>query len=164
MIHKPHLSIVTLIWALVVTGLLWFVPPINHVLAWLNWGVIFIAVLVAHFCGGNPHSPSNLVGWSAFGVYTIFYLLVLLILYAIAWEKYLLSGFCIIWTMRNNASPVRNPTPRRPWQKSARPLRNSKPAAAGISCSSLWTCPNSRKTSGICWAPTPLRGPARRGP
>jgi hypothetical protein len=92
MIHKPHLSIATLIWAFIVTSLLWFIPRLNHALDWLNFPALALAVIWSHFTGGNPHSPSNLVGWSAFAVYTIAYLLVLLILYATLWEIYLLHG------------------------------------------------------------------------
>ena len=43
-----------------------------------------------HIFGGNPHSPSAVTGWSCFTAYTLFYWVLVLIIYALLLEFYLL--------------------------------------------------------------------------
>jgi hypothetical protein len=51
---------------------------------------LVLAVIISHFFGGNPHSPSQAVLCATYAVYTIGYCLVFLVIYVILLEAYLL--------------------------------------------------------------------------
>jgi hypothetical protein len=59
-------------------------------LGWTYFPALALSVVLSHFFGGNPHSPSAVTGWSSFAVYTIFYWVVFLIIYVLLLEFYLL--------------------------------------------------------------------------
>lgn len=89
--HKRNITITALVWAAIITLAFLCFPRLYHgIIGWLYFPTIVLAVAISHFFGGNPHSPSNTVGWSSFAVYTIFYWIVFLIVYVILLEIYLL--------------------------------------------------------------------------
>ena len=89
--HKRNLTIAALFWAGVVTVAFLIFPRIYHgTFGWSYAPAIALSVVLSHFFGGNPHSPSASVGWSSFAVYTIFYWVVFLIIYVLLLEFYLL--------------------------------------------------------------------------
>jgi hypothetical protein len=91
MIHKRNLTITALIWAAIITVVFLAYPRIHHgALGFFYWPVIVISVTISHFTG-NGHSPSEFVGWASFGVYTILYWVIFLIVYVVLLEFYLLQ-------------------------------------------------------------------------
>lgn len=92
MIHKRNLTITAFVWAGIIAAAFLLFPKIYHgsLVGWYYLPTVVLAVIISHLSGGNPQSPSNPVGWSAFGVYTIFYWAVFLVVYVILLEFYLL--------------------------------------------------------------------------
>lgn len=91
MIHKRNLTITALVWAGIITIAFLVFPKIYHgAVGWLYFPSLALAVIVSDLFGGNPHSPSNMVGWSTFAVYTVFYWAMFLVVYVILLEIYLL--------------------------------------------------------------------------
>jgi hypothetical protein len=93
MMHKRNLTLTALVWAAIITCAFLLFPRLYHgTLGLFYWPAIALAVTAAHFLTGNGHSPSNVIGWSSFAVYSIFYLVVFLVVYVILLEIYLLRG------------------------------------------------------------------------
>lgn len=91
MIHKRNLTVTALVWAGIITVAFLIFPKIYHgAVGWFYFPSVALAVIASKLFGGNPHSPSNALGWSTFAVYTIFYWAVFLVVYVIVLEFYLL--------------------------------------------------------------------------
>lgn len=89
--HKRNLILIAIVWAALVTVVFLIFPRIYHGAAgWAYFPVIALSVALEHVFGGNPHSPSAVNGWSCFAAYTIFYWVLVLIIYALLLEFYLL--------------------------------------------------------------------------
>ena len=88
--HKRNLILTALVLSTMITVVFLVFPRIHHgIIGWLYLPSIALSVTIAHFFGGNGHSPSELVGWSSFAVYTVFDLVLALVIYVISLEIYL---------------------------------------------------------------------------
>ena len=85
--HKRNITATALALAAVITVAFVLFPRLNHsdALGLLYFPSILLSVI---FSGGS-HSPPAVAGWSSFVVYTLFYWIVFLVLYALLWEIYL---------------------------------------------------------------------------
>jgi len=89
--HKRNLILIAMFWAALVTVAFLIFPRIYHGAVGLAYfPVIVMSVALEHIIGGNPHSPPAVTGWSCFAAYTIFYWVLVLIIYVLLLEFYLL--------------------------------------------------------------------------
>lgn len=94
MIHKSHAALIAAIITVVIAVIFWRFPHVYYhgVIHWAYVPSVIIALLSHYLVTGNAHWTPNWVGNSAFAVYTICYLLIFLIVYAIVLEIYILHG------------------------------------------------------------------------
>lgn len=88
--HKRNVTLIAALWAvLVMVAITWL--PIIHRSDWLGIAY-FPAILLSVVLSGHTHSPGPVPVWSASIAYTLLYLLVFVITYAIILEIYLLRS------------------------------------------------------------------------
>lgn len=86
--HRRNITLLAALLAAIITSCVEFIPGLERmsVLGFLYFPEILLTVILS----GGSHSPSAFAGWSAFVVYTLSYLFVFVILYALLTEIYLL--------------------------------------------------------------------------
>lgn len=88
--HKRNVTLIAAAWSvLVMVGITWL--PFIHRSDWLGIAY-FPAILMSVALSGHTHSPGPASVWSASIAYTLLYLLVFVITYAIILEIYLLRS------------------------------------------------------------------------
>ncbi|HEV2330645.1 MAG TPA: hypothetical protein VGY56_17835 [Verrucomicrobiae bacterium] len=94
MIHRTHAALIAATFTTIIAAVFWLFPHVYYhgVVHWLYVPSVIIALLGHYLVTGNAHWTPNWVGNSAFAVYTICYLLLFLVVYAIVLEIYILHG------------------------------------------------------------------------
>lgn len=92
MIHKRNAALTALAMTIVIAIVFSIYPRIYHgAIGYWYWPSLFVAVVIAHFTT-HEHFPPNSIGWLSFAVYSIFYLLIFLLIYVVILEIYILRG------------------------------------------------------------------------
>jgi hypothetical protein len=85
--HKRNITLVAMLLAAVLAGALLLSPAFKHSDA---IGVLYApAIILAILFSGGSHSPSAIADWSSFIVYTLFFWVFFLIIYAVLWQMHL---------------------------------------------------------------------------
>jgi len=88
--NRRNIALIALVWAAIITSLIYFVPAVKHsaIAGFLN----FPALLLIAVLSESAHSPSALAGWAGFLSYTLLYVAVLIVIYGLLLEWYLIRA------------------------------------------------------------------------